>query len=147
MLPALLFKSLALALICYFISFSILGICMVVIFQLAHVTGVQSLPQNPEEQGKDWVLRQVSTTANFAIRNPLLTWCTGGLNYQVEHHLFPTMCHLNYPIIQPVVEKYCHENQLPYFVYKTVFSAIRGHQIHLKMMGNNIVLTKGLMNS
>ncbi len=134
-LPTYVFGSFGLALACYLISFSILGFCMVVIFQLAHATGTQSLPATPDEFGRDWVLRQVSTTSNFAIHNRALTWCIGGLNYQVEHHLFPTMCHLNYPHIQPIVEKFCEENKIEYKTQSTLFGAVRDHQNFLRTMG------------
>lgn len=81
--------------------------------------------------------QQASTTANFAIKNKALAWCIGGLNFQIEHHLFPAMSNLNYPLIQPVVEKFCLRNRIPYFKYPTVFSAIRSHQHHLKKLGES----------
>jgi linoleoyl-CoA desaturase len=65
----------------------------------------------------------------------VLTWCIGGLNFQIEHHLFPAMSHLNYPLIQPAVEKFCSRNQIPYFTYPTVLAAIRSHQRHLRDLG------------
>ncbi len=133
--PTVAFGSFGLALTCYLICFSILGLFMVVIFQLAHVTGVQNLPVDPTENEKNWLARQVSTTANFATQNGLLTWCTGGLNYQVEHHLFPTMSHLNYAKIQPIVEKFCRDHNMPYYSHPSVASAIAGHQHYLKAMG------------
>jgi len=134
-LPALVFKSFALALICYLISFSLLGFFMVIIFQLAHMTGVQSLPENEKALGDDFTLRQVLTTVNFATDNRFLTWVIGGLNFQIEHHLFPQMSHVNYPVIQPLVVAFCQKKGIPYFNYPNVMEAVSGHQNHLRQMG------------
>lgn len=135
--PFLVFNSIWLPLFCYLLSFSVMGTFMVVVFQLAHVTGAQKMPHSKEEIGNDWVMQQASTTANFAVNNKVLAWCIGGLNFQIEHHLFPAISNLNYPLIQPIVEKYCVRNQIPYFKYPTVFSAIRSHQRHLINLGVN----------
>lgn len=136
-LPVLLFDSIWVPIFCYLLAFSIMGIFMVVVFQLAHVTGAQVMPHSKKEIGSNWVVQQASTTANFAIDNKILAWCIGGLNFQIEHHLFPSISSLNYPIIQPVVETFCLRNQIPYFKYPTVFSAIRSHQQHLKKLGKH----------
>jgi linoleoyl-CoA desaturase len=137
LVPIVMFQSLWLPMFCYFLGFSIMGFFMVVIFQLAHVTGVQVMPHSQEELGGDWIRQQVSTTANFAIKNRVLSLCVGGLNFQIEHHLFPAMSHLNYPLIQPLVENFCSQNKIPYFKYPTVFAAIRAHQRHLISLGTN----------
>ena len=132
--PMYFFGSLWVTVSCYLLGFSILGLFMVVIFQLAHVTGIQALPNRPRNED-DWILKQVSTTADFSVKNHFLTWCTGGLNFQVEHHLFPLMGHINYPIVQPIVKRYCLKNGLPYLAQSSLYSAIKGHQRHLVNLG------------
>lgn len=141
-LPTLVFQSFTLALACYLVSFSLLGFFMVIIFQLAHMTGVQSLPENEKSLGDDFTLRQVLTTVNFATDNRFLTWALGGLNFQIEHHLFPQMSHVNYPVIQPLVIEFCQEKGLPYFNYSSVMGAVLGHQNHLKEMGRPVLNEK-----
>ena len=72
---------------------------------------------------RDWGEEQVRNSANFATRNPLVCALYGGINFQIEHHLFPTLCHVHYPTIQPVVREACREYGIPYNDYPTVASA------------------------
>lgn len=131
LLPIYAFQSIPLALLCYTVSFMVIGFFMVVIFQLAHVSAIQTMPNAKTDFEDDWAIRQLYTTANFAPNNSLLTWLIGGLNFQIEHHLFPSMNHAHYRKISDLVKRYCKENDLPYLEYKTVFAAIAGHQRHL----------------
>lgn len=111
------------------------GLILSFTFQLAHVVDKAEFPTE-EEAAKDSILEhQLKTTANFSTRNPLVTWYTGGLNFQVEHHLFPTINHVHYPKIAKIVRKTAKEFQLPYNEYRSVFGALRGHFRHLYMMG------------
>ena len=86
-----------------------LGLTLALVFQLAHVVedaefvfapGIE--PQKIEEE---WAIHQVRTTANFAPRNKLISWFVGGLNFQIEHHLFPKVSHVHYPAIAHIVKK------------------------------------------
>jgi linoleoyl-CoA desaturase len=105
------------------------------VFQLAHVVDKANFP-NEEEAAKDSILEhQLKTTANFSTKNAIVTWYTGGLNFQVEHHLFPTINHVHYPKIAEIVKKTAAEFQLPYNEYKSTVSAIKGHFRHLRNMG------------
>ena len=90
-----------------------------------------------EEEAKDNSLleHQLKTTANFSTKNKLVTWYTGGLNFQVEHHLFPTINHVHYPKIAEIVRKTAEEFKLPYNEYRTTVEALKGHFNHLKNMG------------
>lgn len=133
--PILFFDNFLAVVICYLLSFSIMGFFMVIVFQLAHVSGMQSFTKK-NELGNDWVIKQVLTTANFSISNPILTWFIGGLNFQIEHHLFPQMSHLNYRAIHPTVENFCKKNQLPYYVHSSLWAATKAHYKYLKTMGS-----------
>ena len=85
-------------LIFYFIMHFACGVLISVIFQLAHVVDEASFPK-PAQDGSmenNWAVHQLYTTANFAKNNFLITWFVGGLNYQIEHHLFPNICHIHY---------------------------------------------------
>lgn len=120
------------------ISF-VCGFILAVVFQLAHVveeTGFE-LPAQTEVSHveQDWWVHQLATTANFARRNRFISWMVGGLNFQVEHHLFPRVSHIHYPAISRIVKKACQKYQVPYNDYPTLLSAIRSHSQHLKEVG------------
>ena len=107
---------------------------MAVTFVLAHVSEGQTFYETRAEIPDDWALHQIKTTCDFAVDNPYLTWLLGGLNFQVEHHIFPGICHLHYPAIQKIVKKYCREKGIVYRAEKTFLSAIGRHLAHLKAM-------------
>jgi linoleoyl-CoA desaturase len=83
----------------------------------------------------EWAIHQVKTTANFATSNPVVSWLVGGLNFQVEHHLFPKISHVHYPRINKIVKQTCEEFGVEYIEYPTVTKAIRSHINYLRQMG------------
>lgn len=113
------------------------GLVLTVIFQLAHsVEGTQyPLPNADGIIQKDWAVHQMETTVNFSPRNRWLSWYIGGLNFQIEHHLFPKICHIHYPGIAPIVRKTAHEFGLNYMEHKTFWSAVKSHIATLKRFG------------
>lgn len=115
----------------------IAGVILGVVFQLAHVVEGPEYPV-PDSQGRmedAWLIHEMATTANFARRNRLLTWYVGGLNHQIEHHLFPRVCSAHYPAISPIVEAVAHKHGMPYYQNPTLFAAIRSHYRMLKKLG------------
>lgn len=117
----------------YLLFFMALSIAMAMTFVLAHVSDGQTF-YLPTEPKKDWAVHQLETTADFAVDNRFVTWLLGGLNFQVEHHIFPKVCHLHYPEIQKIVKKYCQARNVPYREEKTLFGAIIRHVMHLKSL-------------
>jgi linoleoyl-CoA desaturase len=85
---------------------------------------------------QEWALHQVSTTSNFATRNRFVSWLLGGLNFQVEHHLFPRVSHIHYPKISELVRETCREFNVTYLEYPSTRKAIYSHLLHLKSMGS-----------
>jgi linoleoyl-CoA desaturase len=77
----------------------------------------------------------MNTTMNFSPKNKLITWYVGGLNYQVEHHLFPRISHVHYPEIAAIVEQTAKEFQVPYLQHPNFMVALRGHVEFLKRLG------------
>jgi len=118
----------------YLLHWLLMGLAMPIVFQPAHVTGVQAFPAE-SDRPKDWALRQVTTTTDFGVRHRLLTWFLGGLNFQVEHHIFPTTCHQHYPAIQPIVKRYCRDHGVVYHEYPSFLAALRAHFTHLRNLG------------
>lgn len=84
----------------------------------------------------EWAVHQLKTTANFATRNKLITWWVGGLNFQVEHHLFPRVSHIHYPAISKIVRKACQEFGITYIENPTMRLAVASHIHHLKKLSH-----------
>ncbi len=116
----------------------IAGITLSVIFQMAHTVDETEHPL-PNELGNienDWAIHQMKTTVNFSPKNKLLSWYVGGLNFQVEHHLFPKICHVHYPSLSKIVKQTADEYGVPYLVNPTFFGAIKSHLRALKRFGS-----------
>lgn len=114
------------------------GITLSVVFQLAHCVEEAEFPLPSDRTGEmaaAWAEHQVRTTVNFAPRNRLLTWYIGGLNFQVEHHLFPQVCHIHYPALAPLVAQTCAELGLRYAAQPTLIAGIASHYRWLKRLG------------
>lgn len=114
------------------------GLTLSLIFQLAHVIEGTDYPK-PDEKGRienSWAVHQLYTTANFACGNRAVNFIAGGLNFQVEHHLFPKICHTHYRPVSKIVEDTAKEFGLPYIHYPTFTGAIAAHARMLKKLGN-----------
>ncbi|MFQ3575609.1 MAG: acyl-CoA desaturase, partial [Cytophagales bacterium] len=125
-------------LIGFFLMHLITGFILSTVFQLAHIMEDTEHPL-PDEDGKlenVWAEHQLKTTCNFSNKNKLVTWYTGGLNHQIEHHLFPTICHVHYPAISKIVKETAKEFGLPYYEYENMFVALRSHVNTLKEIGH-----------
>lgn len=113
------------------------GFVMSIVTQMAHVIeGPEQFTVRGREAMEDpWAVHEMKTTANFARRNKLFSWYVGGLNYQVEHHLFPKICSIHYPAIAPIVQQTAKEYGLPYHDHATLVAALRSHWRTLKRYG------------
>lgn len=114
------------------------GFFLAIVFQLAHVVEATAFPIPDPVTGNaddEWALHQLKTTANFAVNNPFVTWYAGGLNFQVEHHLFPKVTHVHYPEINKILKQTCAEFGYPYLEYPTLRSAVASHVRLLKTLG------------
>lgn len=112
------------------------GLVLGLVFQLAHVvedTEIRHAENNSIEDA--WAVHQLKTTANFAPTSPIANFLCGGLNLQVEHHLFPKICHVHYRKLSVIVKQTAGEFNLPYHVNHSFFSALRSHYLFLKRMG------------
>ncbi len=113
------------------------GIILTVVFQLAHTVEGTSHPR-PTESGiieNDWAIHQLNTTVNFSRKSKLISWYVGGLNFQIEHHLFPRICHVHYPAIAPIVKATAEEFNIPYMENQTFAQAVRSHIATLHRFG------------
>lgn len=114
------------------------GFVLSIVFQLAHTVEDTAFPTTIGDTNKlenEWAIHQVETTANFATKNKLISWLVGGLNFQIEHHLFPKVSHVHYPAISKIIKKTCEEFNVKYIEYKRMSQAIVSHFSYLKRMG------------
>ncbi|MEO8532580.1 MAG: acyl-CoA desaturase [Flavobacterium sp.] len=121
----------------FFVMHYTAGLILSIVFQLAHVVEETSNPV-PNEEGEmenTWAIHQLYTTANFAPKNKIVNWFTGGLNHQIEHHIFPHISHIHYSKIAEIVKETAKECNLPYYEFRTMRGAVLAHYKHLKDLG------------
>lgn len=124
-------------LIGFLVMHLICSLTLSAIFQAAHVVEETShpIPDNNGNIEGEWAIHQLKTTADFAKKNSILSWYIGGLNFQVEHHLFPKICHIHYRRISEIVRKTAEEYRIKYNYYPSFISIIASHVRFLKKMG------------
>ncbi len=119
----------------------ILGLTLSIVFQLAHTVEGNTFPEPESERSSiqnEWAIHEVETTADFAPRNKLATWYLGGLNFQIEHHLFTRTCHIHYPAISGIVQRTCREYGISYTCFPSIWSALGSHYRFLKRLGSRV---------
>ncbi|MGB5647980.1 MAG: acyl-CoA desaturase [Muriicola sp.] len=114
------------------------GLLVSTVFQIAHIMPATEFPLPNEENAmkEDWYTHQLVTTTNFAPKNKLLFWLIGGLNFQVEHHVLPDVCHIHYREMAKIVSETAKEYGIPYHVKKSMGHAILAHVKMLRDLGN-----------
>jgi len=122
-----------------------LGTVLASVFQLAHCVGAADFHEPPQDarMTTDWAAHQVSTTVDFAPGNRLLSWYVGGLNFQVEHHLFPRVCHVHYLALAPIVREVCRAHGVRYRMERTLRGAVASNMRWLELMGSGLLVRKG----
>lgn len=129
----------------YALVSAVAGVLLALVFQMAHVVEEAAFPL-PDASGQQmdtpWAIHQMHTTVDFARGNRVLSWLIGGLNFQVEHHLFPRISHAHYPMVARVVEATCREYDVPYLFHRTFAAGIASHYRLLRRLGaTNPVIT------
>lgn len=123
----------------FLVLHAVMGLTLSLVFQLAHVVELTEFEHVPLDETKHietaWAEHQMKTTANFAMGNKLISWFVGGLNYQIEHHLFPRVSHVHYPAISKIVMEKCAEFNMPYHKYDTMSEALASHFRVMKFLG------------
>ena len=121
----------------YVVMHYVAGLTLALVFQVAHVTEDNEFPLVTEgELETNFIEHQLRTTMNFAMGNRFISYMVGGLNYQVEHHLFPAISHIHYPKISKIVAHTAKEFNMPYKYEKTFAGAIYEHTKMLYKLGN-----------
>lgn len=117
---------------------AVAGFTLSLVFQLAHTVEHAAFPMPDEITNKledEWAIHQIKTTANFATHNKVISWLVGGLNFQVEHHLFPKISHVHYPAISKIIKEMCEEFDITYNEYPKMRYAVASHVSYLREMG------------
>jgi linoleoyl-CoA desaturase len=114
------------------------GIVISYVFQLAHaVEGpeFESIGMDDKLIETEWAVHQIKTTANFSPRSKIVSWLVGGLNFQIEHHLFPRISHVHYPALSKIVQMHCDKFNLPYHSFPNLRLAVLSHLKTMKHFG------------
>jgi linoleoyl-CoA desaturase len=122
----------------FIVAHVVLGFTLAIVFQLAHVvehTEFDVVTEDPKMIESEWAVHQVKTTANFATNNKFISWFVGGLNFQIEHHLFPKISHVHYPAISKIVKKVCNMHGMPYHQFPTMSAAVASHFRFMRQLG------------
>ena len=122
----------------YGVMVFVAGVVISVVFQLAHIVEHSDFVHPAGEGGNieaEWAVHQMETTANFATHNRLWNWLFGGLNFQIEHHLFPRISHVHYPELSKRLRKVCDEFGVVYREFPSLRSALWSHLMHLRQVG------------
>lgn len=126
------------ALVGLVLMYYFMSLFVTTIFQLAHILEDTSMVSHKDFKVEEhWAVHQIETTANFSMKNPVWTWLLWGLNFQIEHHLFPQISHVHYPQIAKIVQQLCHQYWIPYYSYATIWWAMWSHIRYIKNMGRN----------
>jgi linoleoyl-CoA desaturase len=115
-----------------------MGLTLSVVFQLAHIvekTTFDVAGTAPKQIETEWAVHEIRTTSNFAPGNRIISWLAGGLNYQVEHHLFPQISHVHYMALSKIVREQCALFGLPYNFYPSAGQALYSHVRLMRKLG------------
>ena len=136
-LPILLGVAWWVVLVGFVVLHAVTGLLITVVFQLAHLVEGPEHTEIPHDGKMDntWAIHQLRSTANFACKSKIVTFFTGGLNFQIEHHLFPTISHIHYSKISKIVKSTAKEFNLPYYEFNKVTEAVASHLRMLKLLG------------
>ena len=140
----LVFHSIGAVVLFYTVTAAVAGVLLALVFQMAHLVEEAAFPVPHEgsmQIDTPWAIHQLETTVDFARGNRALGWLIGGMNFQVEHHLFPRISHVHYPAISRVVEGACREFGVTYLAHRTFAASIASHYRWLRQLGKPIITT------
>jgi linoleoyl-CoA desaturase len=134
----LLFHPASAVLVHYGVAALVLGTTLSVVFQVAHCVEQAAFPPasaRTRRIERAWAVHQAETAVNFARPSRVVGWLLGGLNFQIEHHLFPRISHVTYPAISKLVEQTCRDFGIAYTEHKSFREGVTAHFRWLRRMG------------
>ncbi len=138
------FHSVGAVVLFYTVTAAVAGVLLALVFQMAHLVEEAAFPVPREDSMQidtPWAIHQLETTVDFARDNRTLGWLIGGMNFQVEHHLFPRISHVHYPAVSRVVKDTCREFGVPYLEHRTFAAAVASHYRLLRQLGKPVITT------
>jgi len=118
-----------------FPMFMVGGYYLAFFFIISHnFEGVHMFDKSSAKSTQSFLYKQVASSSN--VGGSFLCFINGGLNYQIEHHLFPRIQHTHYPTIAPVVREFCLARNIPYRHFPTVSENLRSCVAHLAKMAS-----------
>lgn len=123
----------------YGVVAAVTGIALSMVFQVVHVVEQAGFPMPRADTGSienTWAVHQVETTVDYARNSRIVLWLVGALNFQIEHHMFPRLCHINYPAISKLVESTCLEFGVRYSEHESFGAGLASHYRWLRQMGS-----------
>lgn len=140
----LVFHSIGTVVLFYTVTAAVAGLLLALVFQMGHLVEAAAFPvphEGSTQIDTPWAIHQLETTVDFARGNRVLGWLIGGMNFQVEHHLFPRISHVHYPAVSRVVEDTCRQFGVTYVSHPTFTAAIASHYRWLRQLGKPIITT------
>ncbi|MAQ47675.1 MAG: acyl-CoA desaturase [Flavobacteriales bacterium] len=120
----------------FFLMHFVAGFLLAIVFQTAHIMpDCKHLAYSEKLDLNTWAVNQLLTTSNYSPNNKVFSWLIGGLNYQIEHHLFPGICHVHYEKLSPIVKRVANDYNLPYHYKENFLQAIIAHGKMLYYLG------------
>lgn len=136
----LMFHPLGTVILFYALAAAVAGLLLALVFQMAHVVEEAAFPSACKDSGRvenAWAIHQLETTVDFARDNRVLGWLIGGLNFQIEHHLFTRICHIHYAAVSKIVEATCREFGVKHAENRSFGTGIASHYRWLRRMGRS----------
>ena len=133
----LFFHSIGAVLLFYTTTSAVAGVLLALVFQMAHVVEEADFPApnaTSRQMDTPWAVHQLETTVDFSRDSRVLSWLIGGLNFQIEHHLFPRISHVHYPAVARVVEATCREYGITYRTHRSFAAGIASHYRWLRQL-------------
>jgi len=125
-------------LIGFLIIHATMGLSLSIVFQLAHTvekTNFDSVGEDQKVIDSEWAIHEIRSTADFAAQNKVISWLIGGLNFQIEHHLFPKISHIHYPAISKIIKQACKDHGIQYNEFRKMRDAIVSHYYYMRRLG------------
>jgi linoleoyl-CoA desaturase len=123
--------------IAFIATSAIASLALTVTFQLSHcLNEAATLEATHPGAPAEWHVHQVESTVDFAQKNPVLRWYLGGLNHQIEHHLFPRLPHTLHPDLAEIVRRTASDCGVAYHAHPTTGAALRSHSAWLRYLGS-----------
>eukprot|EP01080_Neovahlkampfia_damariscottae_P008635 gene8635-582_t len=136
-LPVYFGMSLNLAIALFFVTELTAGCLFGHFSQISHIVDDLEWPADtPIEE--DWGEMQVRTSCDYATDSRFWTYLSGHLNYQVCHHLFPSISPQHYEAILPLLKETCQEYNVKYTCYESFWECLSHHYNHLEQFQDRI---------